>query len=133
MSFKKNVEFNFEYYPAINQWYIVTPNGLYAVKELAICANGVKDLCFAIDNKGTATIQYITGTHKDQILGYPEADIALIIFYEPVPNIGTNMIFEINDSNRHLIEAMYKSAFEIEEQKDYAKYGGDNFGQNYYR
>lgn len=99
----------------------------HQMKQIKIIANGLKDLCVALDENGAPTIKKKTDTPKDTILWDTGHDMALIEFCEPV-NGKVAMILDIDKEAKPMIDAIVRRLGGGTKGKDYDMYGGFNYG-----
>jgi hypothetical protein len=92
-----------------NSLYLIEDGEEYRVKQLAVIANGTKDLAVILKKDGSVGIGKIAETEPDHILLTSKYDLLWVEFERPIRGTQWSCIVEIND----IIDEMLSKIYEV--------------------
>lgn len=99
------------------------------VAKAFIISNGLRDLCFCLDESGNPTVRETAKVESDRILYKPLHDIWWLQLREPMGNKNA-VIFEIDDRLKKTVDEVVR-IFGGTKGPDYDMCGGTNYGGLY--
>lgn len=109
--------------------YFVDEGIQYRVKKLAVIANGTKDLCVCLDEKGYTQVKKIVETPSERVLFRPNTDIIWFEFEKPIRGTQWSIICEADGVMKKMLRRIMDSAptNTLMKGKDFNMYAGEDW------